>query len=154
MPETQHFRANVGIVVIDDDGRVLALERSDAPGAWQLPQGGLEVGEEPLAAALRELEEETGILPEHVAVVAEHPDWLAYEWPAQLRRDGRRGQVQRWFVLRATTAAQVDLAASEEFVDHRFLAMEDLLAIVHPMRRATYARIAPWVREVTGHRAG
>ena len=68
---SQNFRANVGVAVARDDGRVLALERIDQLDRWQMPQGGLNVGEEPADAALRELQEETGLRPQHVELVAE-----------------------------------------------------------------------------------
>ena len=68
---SQNFRANVGIAVARADGLVLALERIDQPDRWQMPQGGLNVGEEPPEASLRELQEETGLRPEHVELVAE-----------------------------------------------------------------------------------
>ncbi len=98
---SQTFRANVGIAVVRADGLVLALERIDQPNRWQMPQGGLNVGEEPAEASLRELQEETGLRPEHVELVAEHPDWLAYELPPGRRRNERvRGQVQKWFLFR------------------------------------------------------
>ncbi len=98
---SQTFRANVGIAVARADGLVLALERIDQPDRWQMPQGGLNVGEEPAEASLRELREETGLHPEHVELVAEYPAWLAYELPPARRRDSRaRGQVQKWFLFR------------------------------------------------------
>jgi hypothetical protein len=98
---SQTFRANVGIAVARADGLVLALERIDQPDRWQMPQGGINIGEEPPEASLRELREETGLHPEHVELVAEHPSWLAYELPpARRRRLGTRGQVQRWFLYR------------------------------------------------------
>ena len=84
MAKAQTFRANVGVVVADHAGRVLALSRAGRPGAWQLPQGGLDMGEEPEAAAWRELEEETGLDAEQVELVAEHPRWLTYELPPEL----------------------------------------------------------------------
>lgn len=87
-------------MVRHDDGRVLVFQRAGQPGAWQLPQGGMDRGETPECAAWRELEEETGLGPDHVRLVGEHPDWVVYEWPEELRGNGRRlGQVQRWFTF-------------------------------------------------------
>lgn len=148
LPRSQHFRANVGVAIVRDDGRVLVFERTDRPGNWQLPQGGLDIGEEPVDGALRELWEETGITADQVTLVAEHPAWLAYEWPQGVRadrRDGRRGQVQKWFAFRPRPEMKVDLSASEEFRDHRYSDLDELVAGVHPMRRAVYAQIAPWL---------
>lgn len=64
-----YFRAGVGAVIIGSDGRVLAFERADTPGAWQLPQGGLEDGEDPLTAVLREIEEEVGLRRERLELI-------------------------------------------------------------------------------------
>ena len=95
---SQFFRASVGAVIINSQGKVLALERSDTTGAWQFPQGGLEDQEEPLAAALREVQEETGIIPQSLHLLHQHPHLLSYELPPKWRslRLGR-GQTQRWF---------------------------------------------------------
>ena len=98
---SSHFRAGVVIVVRNPDlTRVMAFERADAPGSWQLPQGGLKVGEQPIGGAWRELTEETGLDERHVIARAEFPEWLAYEWPAALKEikggtSNRIGQVQR-----------------------------------------------------------
>ncbi len=116
-----------------------------------MPQGGLDIGEQPIDGALRELWEETGIQGSQVELIAEHPDWLAYEWPADVRdrrHDGRRGQVQKWFAFRPRPGMVVDLAASEEFRDHRYSDLAELVASVHPMRRAVYAQIAPWLEHL------
>jgi putative (di)nucleoside polyphosphate hydrolase len=95
MPRSQFFRANVGVAVLNDEGHLLAFERYDVPGAWQLPQGGLDEGEEPLEAARRELREETRLTWDQVELLGEHPRWLAYELGAEQRtRDTGRGQVQ------------------------------------------------------------
>ena len=78
------FRANVGIMIINAEGYVLAFERADYPGSWQLPQGGIDESETAHEAALRELEEETGIQPTDIADLMECPEWLAYELPKSL----------------------------------------------------------------------
>ena len=97
---SRYFRAGVGAVVLDPRGRVLVLERADVPGAWQFPQGGLDDGETPLAAARREAEEETGIPAGALRLLGRYPDPLAYELPkaAQSKRTGM-GQVQYLVLL-------------------------------------------------------
>ena len=100
MPSAK-FRAGVVAVVSNSRGELLAFERSDVPGAWQLPQGGIDVGESPQDAAWRELGEETGLSSREVELVGEHPSWVAYEFPDHVRSEGRRlGQVQRWYFFR------------------------------------------------------
>lgn len=106
---TRYFRAGVGAVVLDARGRVLLLERSDVAGAWQFPQGGLDEGESPLAAARREVQEETGIPARALRLLGRHPELLAYELPSSARtpRTGM-GQVQYWFYFE-THAVNVPL---------------------------------------------
>jgi 8-oxo-dGTP pyrophosphatase MutT (NUDIX family) len=95
------YRPGVGIVLFNASGKVFLGLRSDGTQAWQLPQGGIERGEEPRAAALRELEEEIGTA---AAEILAETDWLAYDLPAELRSrlwGGRyRGQRQKWFAMR------------------------------------------------------
>jgi 8-oxo-dGTP pyrophosphatase MutT (NUDIX family) len=88
-------------VTVNEDGRVLVGERRDYRGAWQFPQGGIEDGEEPQDAVLREIDEETGIARRDLKLVARHPAWLCYELPTRMRsaKTGL-GQAQRWFLFR------------------------------------------------------
>ena len=88
-------------VVTRSDGLLLAFERTDVHGAWQLPQGGLDPGESPLQAVWREVGEETGLTTAELELVAHYPDWIAYEIPTD-RRSARTGlgQVQRWYQFR------------------------------------------------------
>jgi putative (di)nucleoside polyphosphate hydrolase len=143
----QHFRAGVVIVVRHPDlRRVLAFERSDAAGSWQLPQGGLDTGEEPIEGAWRELQEETGLTEEHVIARAEYPDWIAYEWPPEVMdvhgKDGkRRGQVQKWFLFDALHADIEPTPDGSEFVAWKWVEPDWLIGHVVAMRRAAYERV-------------
>lgn len=142
----QVFRASVVVVVRRENGDLLAFERADVPGAWQLPQGGLDEGEEPVAAAWRELGEETGLGPDEVRLVHELPEWIAYEWPADIRekaKEGRRrrGQIQKWFLF--GVIAQHDLAPRPDGVEFgawQWMSPHQLLAEVAEFRRDGYAR--------------
>jgi putative (di)nucleoside polyphosphate hydrolase len=153
MARSQFFRAGVGICVLDPDGRVLALERHDLPGAWQLPQGGLDVGEEPADAAPRELYEETGLSWDSVRLLGEHPRWLAYELEPGMRlSDTGRGQVQRWFVVRLLDPdAEIDLGRLDarkgrpEFRAYEWIGLDELLDRAAPFRRPVYEELVDYV---------
>jgi putative (di)nucleoside polyphosphate hydrolase len=152
---SQTFRANVGIAVARADGLVLALERIDQPDRWQMPQGGINIGEEPPEASLRELREETGLHPEHVELVAEHPSWLAYELPpARRRRLGTRGQVQRWFLYRFLgTDDDIDLlppkGERQEFKAYRWVKLEELAESMWEVKRPIYqALVDEWAERL------
>jgi len=153
---SEFFRANVGVMVARPDGHVLVFERVDKPGQWQMPQGGLDVREEPREAALRELQEETGIAPAHVELLAEHPEWLAYELPPERRRHKTgRGQVQKWFLFRFRGAdSDIDLepppGQRQEFRDFRWIRLDDLIEEVWEVRRPIYqALIEEWSEQLT-----
>ncbi|MFM2072038.1 MAG: hypothetical protein RLZZ623_2301 [Actinomycetota bacterium] len=126
--------------------RVMAFERADAPGHWQLPQGGLDAGEDPVDGAWRELSEETGLGPDDVAVLAEFPEWVAYEWTADIiaesGRDGRRrGQVQKWFLFDVLSDAVNPTPDGSEFVAWRWVEPAWLIDHVPEFRRAAYAKV-------------
>jgi putative (di)nucleoside polyphosphate hydrolase len=139
----QYFRAGAGALIIDAQGRVLALERADKPGAWQLPQGGLDKGEEPLKAVLREIEEETGIAARDLELIDTYPTPLAYELPAALRSEKTgRGQAQYWFLFRFTGREEsIDLSAGGELRAWKWLRFAELLEITVEFRRALYAAL-------------
>jgi putative (di)nucleoside polyphosphate hydrolase len=129
-------------VVRRDDGQVLAFERADVPGSWQLPQGGLEKAEVPLDAAWRELKEETGLGPEDVELVGELPDWILYEWPTEVVGDGARlGQVQRWFFFRPRSDDVEPEVDGREFRAWQWAETDWLVNHVVPFRQPGYRRI-------------
>lgn len=145
---SRYFRAGVGAVIVDPGGRVLVLERADRPGAWQFPQGGLDEGETPLAAARREAEEETGIPAKALRLVGQYPELLAYELPeaAQTPRTGI-GQVQYWFYFE-TRMVEVPLERLPpgEFRAARWTSMRNAVAGAAPFRAPLYARLARYFR--------
>lgn len=136
-----HFRANVVAVVTDAAGRVMAFERSDVPGAWQLPQGGLDDGETPEQAAWRELAEETGLSADDVELVGEFPEWTAYEWPEGPRKNGRMGQAQRWFTFRVVDDEVEPEPDGVEFTAWKWVERDWLVEQVVDFRRPSYRRV-------------
>lgn len=141
------FRAGVVAIVRHPDlQRVMAFERADARGSWQLPQGGLQEGEVPVEAAWRELLEETGLGRDHVELLAEFPDWVVYELPDAIRamKAGRRdrlGQAQKWFLFQASDEALEPTPDGREFVAWRWVEPEWLIAHVPDWRSDAYQRV-------------
>jgi len=144
--ESRPYRPGVGIVLINGAGKVFAGRRLDTPDAWQMPQGGIDAGETPRAAALRELAEEIGT--DQAEILAESRDWLAYDLPPALAGrvwGGRyRGQRQKWFAMRFTgrdADIRIDAAATPEFDAWRWMTPEALIAAIVPFKRALYAAV-------------
>lgn len=142
------YRPCAGVMLLNRDGHVFVGQRIDNPtDAWQMPQGGVDKGEDPRQAALRELWEETGIAADHVTVEAETRDWLPYDLPHDLVPriwKGRyRGQEQKWFLMRFHGAdSDVNIAtAHPEFSAWRWLPPAHLVEAIVPFKRAVYARI-------------
>ena len=145
------YRASVGAVLFDATGRVLVARRADVAAggdaAWQLPQGGIDEGEDPRAAVLRELEEEIGTA--RAEIIGEHPGWLSYDLPPELlgrSLGGRyRGQKQRWFALRFTGAdsdIRLDLDPHPEFDSWRWARLEELPGLAVGFKREIYDTLA------------
>ena len=159
-PAKRPYRRCVGAFLINRDGRVLVGQRIDRDEpAWQLPQGGIERGEKPRQAVLRELAEEIGTAK--AAVIAEMPGWIAYDFPDGLAGrvwNGRyRGQKQKWFALRfegADTDINLTGTGQPEFRDWRWVAIQTLPSLAVPFKRTVYealvARFAPMAAGTNG----
>jgi len=142
------YRPCVGIMVVNADGLVFAAQRVDTRNdAWQMPQGGVNKGEDPRAAALRELEEETGIPADAVEVVAETGNWIPYDLPhdlvPKLWKGYYRGQEQKWFLLRflgPDSLINIETAVPE-FSAWRWMDRAMLLKRIVPFKRRTYEEV-------------
>lgn len=151
--KTLPYRDNVGAVLFNAEGLVLVARRADlpnaegAPGGWQLPQGGMDPGEDPAIAVFREMEEEIGTA--RADIIAEHPDWMVYDLPPALlgkALGGKyRGQRQKWFALRFTgtdSDIRLDLDPHPEFDAWRWARLDELPALAVDFKRAIYERLA------------
>lgn len=144
--DTRPYRPCVGLMLVNDRGEVFVGNRIDTPGAhWQMPQGGIDEGESPRDAAMRELEEEIGT--GKARILAEAEDWHAYDLPRELSRKiwkGRyRGQKQKWFLL-AFEGEDSDIrldAHYQEFSEWQWAPFDQLTDLIVPFKRDTYAKV-------------
>lgn len=146
------YRPCVGIMLANREGKVFVGQRLDAPKlgtktAWQMPQGGVDDGEDPRDAVLRELWEETGVTQDLVQVEAELPDWLPYDLPhdvvPRIWKGRFRGQKQRWFLVRFhgdDSAVNIE-TEHPEFSQWAWMDPDDVVANIVPFKRDIYAKV-------------
>lgn len=146
MIDLDGYRPNVGIILSNDRGRLLWARRI-GQDAWQFPQGGIRSEETPEQALFRELNEELGLRPEHVAVVGNTRGWLRYRLPRRYIRHNDKpmciGQKQVWYLLRLLgedADVHLSLSAKPEFDDWRWVSYWYPVRNVVPFKRRVYAR--------------
>lgn len=142
------YRPCVGVMLINRDGLIFAGQRidNDTP-AWQMPQGGVDAGEKPDTAALRELWEETGVTADLVTALGQTDDWLTYDLPhdivPRIWKGRFRGQKQLWFAFRFHGRDDQIIIDSDhpEFSHWRWIAPTEMLDSIVPFKRAIYAQV-------------
>ena len=146
-PADLPYRRNVGAVLFNPEGRIFLGRRVGLPDTWQLPQGGIDNGEDPAAAIFRELEEEIGT--SRATILAEHDSWLTYDLPDHILgkawRGRYRGQTQRWFALRFTGTdpdIALDRDTHPEFDAWRWGHLHELPALAVDFKRPVYEVLA------------
>jgi putative (di)nucleoside polyphosphate hydrolase len=142
------YRPCVGIMLLNKQNLVFTASRIDQMvEAWQMPQGGIDDGEAPYEAALRELEEEISVPPSHVSLLAESRDWLTYDLPPELVgkvwKGKYRGQKQKWFAFRFTGQDSVINLETKhpEFDAWKWLPMTELPDMIVPFKRTLYVQL-------------
>ncbi|MEN9060933.1 RNA pyrophosphohydrolase [Ponticoccus litoralis] len=152
------YRRNVGVMLVNAAGEAFVGQRADRqphePPARQMPQGGIDKGEDPRAAALRELTEETGVTPDLVTVEAETEGWIAYDLPhdivPRIWKGRFRGQEQKWFLLRfhgSDDQIRLDADDHQEFTEWRWLSADRVLSQIVPFKRAVYEQVIDAFRD-------
>lgn len=142
------YRRCVGVMLMNAAGDVFVGQRNDRHAeAWQMPQGGVDKGEAPREAALRELWEETGVTADLVQIVAETDNWLTYDLPhdivPHIWKGKYRGQEQKWFLMRFLgTDDQVNIETDHpEFTSWRWQPVDQLAARIVPFKRKVYEQV-------------
>lgn len=141
------YRPNVSAVILSskypEKCEFFIAHRTDVKNAWQFPQGGIDEGESPQEALLRELYEEIGC--NEVEILAEFPEWITYDFPNVISKKMYpfRGQTQKYFLVRLKEGAQINLHAYDvpEFEEYQFVAYEELFKRVTYFKRKIYRRV-------------
>lgn len=147
-----YFRPGAGTVIYNQSKEILIFRRADQPNIWQLQQGGMDDGEEPIATMWRELVEETGLTEESIAKVTEYPDWTVYGYTQKIIETGKPGclgQAHRWYYLELKPKTVIDLAKAhdKEFIEWQWSTFEDLIAKTGDMKRGIYSKLNNYFEE-------
>ncbi|KAK4593459.1 hypothetical protein RGQ29_017533 [Quercus rubra] len=147
----QGYRRNVGICLINPSKKIFSASRLDIPSAWQMPQGGVDEGEDPRSAAIRELREETGV--SSAEVIAEVPYWLTYDFPPEVREKLKhqwgsdwKGQAQKWFLLKFTGKDEEinllgDGTEKAEFGEWSWMSPEQIVELAVDFKKPVYKEV-------------
>ncbi len=152
MTPNEQYRPNVPAVIVSSKypqvSEIFIAERSDIPDAWQFPQGGIDEGETPTQALLRELEEEIGT--KNISVIAEYPEWISYDFPDAVKEKMAPfiGQSQRYFLVRLKPSARINIQTEHpEFSNYKFEGLSTLFSTVSHFKRPIYKQVVKYFQK-------
>ena len=148
----KRYRPNVAAIVLSSDYpknvRFFIAARTDFKDSWQFPQGGIDEGESPKEALLRELKEEIGT--DEVEIIAEYPEWVSYDFPKTIARKmyPYDGQIQKYFLVRLKPGAKIDLDTKDpEFSRYKFVPYSELFDYVTFFKRPVYKKVLDFFKK-------
>lgn len=150
--QEKNYRPNVAAIVLSPNYpfkcEILIAQRSDIKGAWQFPQGGIDEGETPKTAILRELKEEIGT--DEVEIIASCPEWFSYDFPENVAEKMKPydGQTQKYFLVRLKSSANIDLnTKNPEFCSAKFVGANEVLQLVNHFKKGIYNKVLKYFKE-------
>ncbi|MCJ8325575.1 MAG: RNA pyrophosphohydrolase [Campylobacterales bacterium] len=142
----KNYRPNVAAIVLSDSYplkcEIFIASRRDVPDAWQFPQGGIDEGESPREALLRELEEEIGT--NDIEIIAEYPEWVSYDFPEAIAKKMHPydGQKQKYFLVKLKNDSKVNINTKEpEFSDFKFVEAKNIYDYITFFKRTVYKQV-------------
>ncbi|WP_024955362.1 RNA pyrophosphohydrolase [Sulfurospirillum arcachonense] len=152
MHNNKRYRPNVAAVIVSSkypfECELFVALRNDIEDAWQFPQGGIDKGETPKEALLRELEEEIGT--DEVEILAEYPEWLSYDFPGTVAKKMYPfdGQTQKYFLVRLKDDAKINLDTKEpEFSEYKFVKFKEAFKFITYFKRPVYKKVLEYFRK-------
>jgi putative (di)nucleoside polyphosphate hydrolase len=147
MNEESNYRLNVGLIIVNNYGKVLICKRKNS-NQWQFPQGGIDKGESPIEAAKREIFEEVGIKPSKIKVLGKIKDWVKYKIPKELakksfKKKGIVGQKQKWFIFKIKSEACISFVndPDNEFDDFAWVSYWRPIALIVSFKKEVYRNV-------------
>lgn len=152
MEKEKKYRPNVADIVLSSaypfECKLFIAKRSDMDNIWQFPQGGIDEGEDPKSAVLRELKEEIGT--DEVEIIAEHPEWLSYDFPEKVAKKmyPYDGQSQKYFLVRLKHGAKININTKHpEFDAYQFVGVKQVFEIINHFKRNIYVKVIKYFEE-------
>ncbi|TEY02416.1 RNA pyrophosphohydrolase [Campylobacter sp. US33a] len=152
MEQEKKYRLNVAAIILSSaypfECKVLVAKRNDMDNVWQFPQGGIDKGESPRSALLRELQEEIGT--NEVEIIAEYPKWLQYDFPSKVAKKmyPYDGQSQKYFLVRLKPKAKIDLNTKHpEFDAYDFVNIKQVFEMINHFKRPLYVKVIKYFEE-------
>ena len=147
MSEESNYGLNVGLIIVNNYGKVLICKRKNS-NQWQFPQGGIDKGESPIEAAKREIFEEVGIKSSQIRVLGKIKDWVKYEIPKKLakknfKKNGIVGQKQKWFIFKIKSKASISFIndPDNEFDDFAWVSYWHPIALIVSFKKDVYRSV-------------